>query len=851
MIDLTSTVPLNEFAHHDGVVTGSHETIMNEKQEKPNAYRVDAQHRPTKKRRSQSEADRLEMVQIAERNASGDSAVRRAQPPEEPVPTRCGPASQAAAGVPAILKSFEFGFGEMGVARSAKTFLAMNKKDGFDCPGCAWPSPDGKRHLAEFCENGAKAIASEATTRRVTPEFFTQWPVEKLAEQSDYWLNRQGRITHPMILRQGRRHYEPIEWDDAFACIATELNRLASPDEATFYTSGKVGNEAAFLYQLFVRQFGTNNLPDCSNMCHESSGTALVEGLGVGKGTATLEDFELADLIVIIGQNPGTNHPRMMTSLEHVKRHGGHIIAINPLPEISLKRVKNPNPQEYRNPVAWASDLLGSGVALADLLLQVRINGDTAVLKGMMKEMLEEEHRRPGQVFDHEFIRTYTSGFQDVISDLQGTSWDEIVEGSGISLDQIRAAGQMVAQSKRMICCWAMGLTQHKNAVDTIRQVINLLLLGGHIGRPGAGACCVRGHSNVQGDRTMGIWERPDPEFLDALQTEFNFAPPRKDGYDVVDSIKAMHDREVKVFFGLGGNFLSAAPDTAYTAEAMRRCRLTVQVSTKLNRGHLVTGEQALILPCLGRSEKDCGPEGEQFVTVEDSMGVVSASRGVLPPSSEYLLSETVIVARLAKATLGPTSTVEWEALGADYDRIRDHIARIIPGFENFNERIRKNTFYLPNAARNRTFRTDTGKANFLVAALPQHDLAGNEFLMMTIRSHDQFNTTIYGMDDRYRGIYGGRRVVFLNPADIAEAGLKAGQMVDLSSHFEGEVRVAHHFQVVPYHIPRRCAATYYPETNVLVSVRSVAERCNQPVSKSIRITLKPALLHGIEATKT
>lgn len=819
--------------------------------ERTGTYRVDAQHRPATERRTQSEADRLEMLKTAEANAAGEPALRLAQPPEEPVPAKCGPASQAAAGITAILKTFQFGLGQMGVVRSLKTFLKINKKDGFDCQGCAWPSPDGTRHIAEFCENGAKAVASEATTRRVTPEFFQKWSIEQLAEQSDYWLNRQGRLTHPMILRQGASHYEPIEWGDAFAFIAAELNRLASPNEATFYTSGKVGNEAAFLYQLFVRQFGTNNLPDCSNMCHESSGTALVESLGVGKGTATLKDFELADMIVIIGQNPGTNHPRMMTSLEHAKRHGAKMIAINPLSEISLRRVKNPNPQEYRNPLAWASDLIGEGVALSDLLLQVRINGDLAVLKGIMKEMLAEEDRRPGQVFDHDFIRTYTAGFDDFVGDLKRTSWDEIVEGSGVPLDQIRAAGHMVAGAKRMICCWAMGLTQHKNAVDTIRQVINLLLLGGHIGKPGAGACCVRGHSNVQGDRTMGIWERVSPEFLDALHAEFHFDPPRKNGYDVVDSIKAMHEREVKVFVGLGGNFLSATPDTAYTAEAIRRCRLTVQVSTKLNRGHLITGEQALILPCLGRSERDRGPKGERFVTVEDSMGVISSSRGVLEPSSDDLLSEPTIVAGLAKATLGARSTVNWDALGADYDLIRDHIAHIIPGFENFNERIRKDIFYLPNTARDRKFMTDTGKANFVTSAIPRHHLASGEFLMTTIRSHDQFNTTIYGMDDRYRGIYGGRRVVFLNPEDIDEAGLNAGQLVDLTSHFEGEERVARRFQVVPYQIPRRCAATYYPETNVLVPVRSVAEKSNQPVSKSVRISLKPSLPQPVETTRS
>ena len=818
--------------------------------ERTNQYRVDAQHRVKTEQRPQSEADRVEMLKTCESNAAGELTLQRAQPPEEPVPAKVGPASQSAAGIPAILKTFEFGLGQMGVVRSVKTFLKINQKDGFDCQGCAWPSPDGTRHVMEFCENGAKALASEATTRRVTPEFFQRWSIEQLAEQSDYWLNQQGRLTHPMILRRGRRHYEPIGWDDAFAFIAEVLNGLASPDEAAFYTSGKTSNEAAFLYQLFVRQFGTNNLPDCSNMCHESSGTALVESIGVGKGTATLTDFELADMIVIIGQNPGTNHPRMMTSLEHAKRNGAKMIAINPLAEVGLMRVKNPNPQEYRNPLALVPALLGDGVALSDLLLQVRINGDTAALKGIMKEMLAEEARRPGEVLDHEFIRRYTAGFDEFIADLRLTSWDEIVEGSGVSLEHLRAAGQMVARAKRMICCWAMGLTQHKNGVGTIQEVINLLLLGGHIGKPGAGACCVRGHSNVQGDRTMGIWERPAPAFLNALEHEFNFKPPRTHGYDVVDTIKAMHEGEVKVFFGMGGNFLSAAPDTAYTAEALRRCRLTASVSTTLNRGHLVTGEQALILPCLGRSEKDLGPRGERFVTVEDSMGVISSSRGVLEPASPHLLSEPAIAARMAKAILGTRSTVDWDALEADYDLIRAHISRVVPGFEHFNERIRMDIFYLPNAAREREFVTESGKANFIVHRIPQWDLAPGEFLMTTIRSHDQFNTTIYGLDDRYRGIYGGRRVIFLNPEDVEEAGLRAGQLVDLTSHFEGEQRVARHFQVVPYKIPRRCAATYYPETNVLVSVRSVADRSNQPASKSVRITLAPSVSQHVEVTR-
>ncbi|WHZ27899.1 MAG: Putative formate dehydrogenase oxidoreductase protein [Nitrospira sp.] len=812
-------------------------------EQRPNAeqtsrYRVDVQHTPRTNHRRQSPHDRLEMLKTCKANADGDPVLQSAQPPEETVPARRGTASHAAAGIPAVLKTMEFGWHQMGVVRSFQTYLNINQKDGFDCPSCAWASPDGKRHRAEFCENGAKAVASEATTRRVTPEFFRRWSVEQLAAQSDYWLNQQGRLTHPMVLRRGRRHYEPIEWTDAFALIAEELNRLGSPDEASFYTSGKITNEPAFLYQLFARQFGTNNLPDCSNMCQEGSGTALSETIGVGKGTVTLKDFELADTILLIGMNPGTNHPRMMTSLWHAKRKGAKMIAINPLPEIGVLRFKNPNPQEYPDPLAMVPALLGEGAALSDLLLQVRINGDMAVLKGIMKQMLDEEDRHPGQVFDREFINTYTAGFDAVVAELRRISWNEVVEGSGVPLDQIRAAGKIVAGSKRMICCWSMGLSQHRNGVDTIEEAVNLLLLGGHIGKPGAGVCCMRGHSNVQGDRTVGIWERPPEEFLEALEREFNFKPPRKHGYDAVDMIKAMHEREVKVFFGLGGNFLSAAPDTAYTAEAMRRCRLTAQVSTTLHRGHLVTGEQSLILPCLGRTDRDMRPTGGQFVTVEDQMGVVSSSRGVLEPASPHLLSETVIIARMAKATLGHRSTVDWAAFEADYDRIRDHISRVIPGFERFNERIRKDIFYLPNSARDRKFITKTGKANFTVHTIPQWDLAPGELLMMTIRSHDQYNTTIYGLDDRYRGIYGGRRVIFLNQEDMDDRGLEAGQLVDITSHFEAEERVVRRFQVVPYNIPRRCAAAYYPETNVLISVRSVDDRSDQPAFKSVRITL-------------
>jgi molybdopterin-dependent oxidoreductase alpha subunit len=764
-------------------------------------------------------------------------ALPSAQTPEEIVPARVGKRSEVAAGVAAVVQTARWGLREMGPTRSLKTLLAVNQVDGFDCQSCAWPSPNGTRHTAEFCENGAKAVADAGTRKRVGPDFFRQHSVVELAAQSDHWLNAQGRLTHPMVLRDGATHYEPITWDDAFALVARELQALGSPDEAAFYTSGRTSNEAAFLYQLFVREFGTNNLPDCSNMCHESSGEALGEMIGVGKGTVTLEDFELADSIWIFGQNPGTNHPRMLTSLEQAKANGCTIVTVNVIPEVGTTAFSNP--QHLHHPLKAIPTLLGRATPITDLFVPVRINGDVAFLQGVMKEMLAEEDARPGEVFDQAFIREHTVGYEALVDALRRASWDVIVEQSGASRAQIRAAAEIAMRSERMICCWAMGLTQHRNAVDTIQEVANLFLLGGHLGRPGAGACPVRGHSNVQGDRTMGIWEKPPAAFLDRLQAEFGFAPPREPGADTVDTIRCMHDGRIRVFFALGGNFLSATPDTAFTAEALRRCALTAHVSTKLNRAHLVTGRQALILPCLDRSEHDVQPAGEQFVTVEDSMGIINPSHGVLPPASDALLSEPRIVARLARATLGARSVVRWEALADDYDAVREHIARVVPGFEDFNERIRRGPWYLYNAVRDeRKFNNGIGKAKFTVHEIPRHDLAPGEYLMMTIRTHDQFNTTIYGLDDRYRGVFGGRRVIFMNRDDVAEAGLAPGDLVDLTSHFEGETRTARHWTVVPYEIPRRCTATYFPEGNVLVPVRSVALRSNTPTSKSVRITV-------------
>ncbi len=744
-----------------------------------------------------------------------------------------GKRDTTAAGFHAIAQTLKIGARE-GLVRTTIGLTAVNKKGGFDCPSCAWPDPDGRRQPAEFCENGAKAVAWEATSKRVEPEFFARHSIAELAAHPERWLGDQGRITHPMVLRRGSQHYEPIAWVDAFQMIAGELNALASPDEAMFYTSGRTSNEAAFLYQLFVRQFGTNNLPDCSNMCHESSGLGLNRSIGIGKGTVKLSDFDHADSIFIVGQNPGTNHPRMLSELENAVRNGCKIVSVNPLAETGMLRFKHP--QSPR-------DMLGRGTAIASLFLPVRINGDIAALKGIMKEMLAMDEQSGGKVFDHKFIAEKTFGYDAFVADLRATSWDEILESSGLSRELIRQAAEIAAASERMITCWAMGLTQHKNGVGNVQTIVNFNLLRGQIGRVGAGVCPVRGHSNVQGDRTMGVWEQMSDRFMNALGKEFNFTPPAKHGYDTVQGLQAMHEGRVKVFFGMGGNFLSAGPDTEYAAEAFRRSRLSVQVSTKLNRNHLITGEQALILPCRGRTEKDLQAGGEQFVSCENSMGVVQESRGVLSPASKDLMSEVGIVCHLAAATLGSRSTVDWLALCGSYDLIRDHIERVIPGFDDYNRRIREpGGFYLPNPPRDKCeFKTDTGKANFVVHPIPRIALEPGQLLMMSLRSHDQFNTTIYGENDRYRGVFNGRRVIFMNAEDIRELGFVPGQWVDLTSHFEGQQRHCRQFMIVPYDIPRRCAATYYPETNPLVPLRHVADGSNQPASKSIVITLAPA----------
>jgi molybdopterin-dependent oxidoreductase alpha subunit len=751
----------------------------------------------------------------------------RAQPPETLAKLSLHAPSVVAGGIPAIVSSMKHALGEAGPVRGTRLLLALNQKHGFDCPGCAWPDPDGHRSITEFCENGAKAIAEEGTTKEVGPEFFARHSVRELGERSDFWLGKQGRLTHPMVLLPGASHYQSINWDAAYALIAEHLNALNSPQEAVFYTSGRASNEAAFLYQLFVREYGTNNLPDCSNMCHESSGSGLVETIGIGKGTVKLEDFAKAQVVVVIGQNPGTNHPRMLTALQETKRAGGKVVSVNPLPEAGLIAFKHP--QEVFN-------LIGKGTALADLFLQVRINGDVALLQGLGKAIIE------ANAVDEAFVRERTEQYLAYASALERVSWEDLVAGSGLPEARIRELAKLLIENERIIFCWAMGLTQHENAVDNIREVVNVLLLRGAIGKPGAGVCPVRGHSNVQGDRTMGIYEKPAETFLAALDKATGIHAPRAHGLDVVESISAMHDGRARVFLALGGNFLSATPDTEYTAAALRRTDLTVQVSTKLNRAHLVAGKTALILPCLGRTDNDKQAAGEQFVTTENSMGVVQMSRGRLAPLNDEQRSEPSIVAGIAQATLKGRSKVRWAWLAEDYDRIRELIAQVVPGFTDYNQRVRiPGGFYLPNGPREGVFRTPSGKARFTVHPLPRHDLLPGQLVMMTVRSHDQYNTTIYGLADRYRGLANERRVVLMNREDIQSMNLRERQVVDLTSHFRGETRTSRQFIVVGYDIPRGCACTYFPEANALVPLKQVAHTSNTPASKSVVITVAPA----------
>lgn len=739
-----------------------------------------------------------------------------------------------AAGVPAVMAAMKDLVEEKTFFRGNKALLRMNQFGGFDCPSCAWPDPDDDRSpIGEYCENGAKALAEEATNRRVTPEFFKNNSVYELSLYDDYQVGKMGRITDPMYLPKGGTHYEPISWEDAFKKIAAHFNALQSPDEAAFYTSGRTSNEASFVYQLFAKEYGTNNMPDCSNMCHETSGSGLRPTIGIGKGTVTLEDFYHAEVIVIIGQNPGTNSPRMMSALEKCKANGGKIIAVNPLPEAGLMGFRNPQ---------QLNAVFGKPIHLADLYLPVKINGDMALLKAIEMLLLDFEKKSPGEVLDKKFIEEKTVGYDEFVKQFDHYKLEDLAKESGVSAALLYDATQMMAFKKRIIMCWGMGITQQPNGVDMVREMLNILLMKGSIGKQGAGVCPVRGHSNVQGNRTMMIDEKPTDEQLDRLEKFYGFKMPRNHGYDVVRAIKAMHEGKVKVLFCMGGNFLSATPDTTYTANALRKLNLTVVVSTKLNRTHLIHGQEALILPTLSRSDIDMINGEHQIVSTENSMGVVESSKGMLTPVSDNLINETQIVCRMAMATLGSRSVVNWQRYHDSYDAVRDDIEKCIPGFENYNERVRiKKGFYLPNAARDeqRFAKQYDYKAPFTITEIPDNTLADDEYLMATTRTHDQFNTTIYGLEDRYRGIHNERRVIFMNEKDIAERGFKAGDKVDLFNYGDDVERIAPLFIIVPYPIPERNTVTYFPETNVLVPINNVVKESNMPASKYVKIKIK------------
>ncbi len=734
-----------------------------------------------------------------------------------------------AAGKLAVAKTLQHGFMEMGVVKSFRALFSMNQNDGFDCPSCAWGDPEHPSKIGEYCENGAKALADEATNSHIGATFFKNNSVEELARLTDYELNKLGRITEPLVLRPGSVYYAPISWQEAFELMAAELHKLPSPDEAIFYTSGRSSNEAAFLYGMFARAFGTNNMPDCSNMCHESSGVALSETLGIGKGSVKLEDLHEAEVIIVAGQNPGTNHPRMLTALEKCKENGGHVISINPLEESGLVRFKNPQ---------TIKGMLGNGEQIADIHLPVRINQDIPLIKLIIKKLALLD-QKSGQVFDHNFIEKYTQGYNDLMTDLATFEEADLLVKCGVEEELINQTVGLLANKSKIIVCWAMGLTQHKNGVANIREYVNLILLKGALGKPGAGTCPVRGHSNVQGDRSVGIMHFVDKDLNKRIAEHLGFNAPKKEGFDVVKAMQAMHEGKAKIFMALGGNFLMAASDTEYTADALRRCDLTVQVSTKLNRSHLVTGKTALILPTFGRSEKDEKAGELRYITVENSMGKVKKSRGLLKPASNKIMSEPEIVANLAHAYFKGNHPVDWIAMGDDYSLIRDKIDKVAKGFDSTEQRIKNSGYYLPNNVRNLDFSMlPNGKAQLTINSLSELRTKEDEFVLMTIRSHDQFNTTIYGLDDRYRGVYNERRVVFMNPKDIKKLGLKDLEVVDMTSHYDNTKRTAKKFKIVPYAIPVGNLAAYYPETNVLIPYNHFADQSHTPISKSVIVKI-------------
>jgi formate dehydrogenase major subunit len=746
------------------------------------------------------------------------------------------------AGVPGVYHSMEPALTHMGVGRAAKTLLALNQKNGFDCMSCAWPDP-GHRKTFEFCENGAKAVTWEATPVVIGSEFWAEHPVSELRQRSEYWLGMQGRLTEPVYKPAGEDHYRPVSWEQAFTLVADKLKGLASPDQATFYTSGRTSNEAAFLYQLFVRAYGTNNLPDCSNMCHESSGWAMGQTIGIGKATISYDDFAKADLIIIMGQNPGTNHPRMLTALEEAKEAGASIVAVNPLPEAGLMRYKNP--QKVKG-------IVGRGTDLADQFMQVRIGGDMALLQAVSKRVLDAEAANPGTVLDHQFLAEHCEGLAELRAHLAALDENAVLEATGLRAEEIDELADRYLRADKVIITWAMGITQHKKGVATIKEIINLLLLRGNIGKPGAGASPIRGHSNVQGDRTMGIWEQMPPAFMDALGKEFGFDPPREHGIDAVETVRQMRDGGIKVFVAMGGNFVGAISDTHAAVAAMENTELSVQISTKLNRSHTVTGAEALILPTMGRTEIDMQESGPQFVSVEDTVCAVHASHGTVKPVAPDLLSEVAIVCRLAREVVGDSVQADWTGFEKNYDLIRDHISHVVSGCEDYNRKIRQDGgFVLPNGPRDsRTFTTPTGKAMLTVNELEYMERPAGTLILQSMRSHDQFNTTIYGNNDRYRGIKKGREVVFVSPEDLAELGLSDGQHIDVHGVYQDNVeRVLRNFRLVSYPTARGCAAAYYPEANVLVPLDSVAEGSQTPASKAVIVRLEPAAAFADEPT--
>ena len=763
---------------------------------------------------------------------------------------RYKPYKGAAAGWGALIAVTKNWLGSENALKNIRAMLKTNQNGGFDCPGCAWgDSPESG--VVKFCENGAKAVNWEATKRRVDAAFFAKHSVSALLEQSDYWLEYQGRLTEPMRYDAATDRYVPITWDAAFALIGKHLLNLDSPNQAEFYTSGRASNEAAYLYQLFVRAFGTNNFPDCSNMCHEASGVALAQSVGVGKGTVTFDDFEHADAIFVLGQNPGTNHPRMLEPLREAVKRGAQVVCVNPLKERGLERFQHP-----QHPI----EMLTNGDKPTNTAyFRPALGGDMALLRGMAKFLLQWEREaqlaNAPAVLDHDFLNAHTAGVLEYLAVVDATSWEAIVEQSGLSLADIEQAARMYAKGKNVIMCWAMGITQHRHSVPTIQEIANLMLVRGNLGRPGAGLCPVRGHSNVQGDRTMGINERPPAFFLDALERRFEFKVPRQHGHNVVEAIHAMLDGRAKVFIGLGGNFAQATPDSPRTFQALGNCDLTVQISTKLNRSHLAHGKEALILPCLGRTDIDVQAQGPQAVTVEDSFSMVHASNGQLQPLSAQMRSEPAIVAGIAAATLG-AHPVDWNWLVADYGRIRDLIADTIPGFKDFNERVRNpGGFYLGNSAGARRWNTPSGRANFRANALPL-DLVDErtratgvlpDLIMQSMRSHDQYNTTIYGLDDRYRGVKGQRKVLFVNEADIIRLGFKPGQKADIVSIWnDGRERRVKGFTLLAFDIPAGQAAAYYPEVNPLVPLESTGDGSHTPTSKFVAIRLDAASETGL-----